>query len=178
VTKVSTGTLIYSGPVANNYSGITQVSNGTLLINKVLNGSTIRVNNQATVGGTGTTRAITMQNGILSPGVTSTDTAILRAQGNITISSTSNVDISINGPTSGTNFDQVLVTGSVTINDATLRVKGTGGAINSSFVILQGSAGITGTFSGLAENAEFLLSSGAKMRINYTTTQVTLTRVA
>lgn len=69
-TKSGTGTLVLSG--ANNHTGATTVSAGTLLINGSLSNSATTVASGGTLGGTGTINTLTtiQSGGILSPGDT------------------------------------------------------------------------------------------------------------
>lgn len=178
LTKVGTGPLTYTGNEINTYSGPTQVNAGALLVNKIINTSPITVSNQATLGGNGTTKGVTVQNGTINPGSLGSTTAILRSQATVNFDANSNFDVTINGATAGTNFDQLLVTiGDANLNGANLHVNGNGGAVNGTFTILQAVGGVNGTFNGLPENSEFLLANGVRMRINYTATQVKLTHL-
>ncbi len=177
LTKSGPAALFYNGPEINTYSGATQVTAGSLIVDKILNATAITVTNQAVLGGKGTTKTVTLQSGTLSPGDAGLSTAILRTEGNASLDATSNFDVTINGATAGTNFDQVLVTGRANLGGANLRVSGNGGAVNGTFTIFQATGGVAGTFNGLPNNSEFLLANGVRMRINYTSTQVTLTHL-
>src|SRR5262249_13547118 len=78
LTKSGPVNLLYSGTANNTYAGATQVTAGTLFVNKTLTASATTVNNQATLAGNGATKGITLRGGILSPG--NLNTAILGVQ--------------------------------------------------------------------------------------------------
>jgi parallel beta-helix repeat protein len=89
--------------------------------------------------------------------------------GNLTLTSGSTVNIELNGPTPGTQHDQLNVTGTVNLGGASLNVT-TGYAVpnGTSFVIVNndGTDAVTGTFAGLPQNATFNVS-GTTFQINY-----------
>jgi fibronectin-binding autotransporter adhesin len=67
VTKLGTGTLVFDK--INTYTGVTTVSQGTLLVNgSTAAGSTVGVSVGATLGGTGTIGGVVNVSGVLSPG--------------------------------------------------------------------------------------------------------------
>jgi len=117
LTKTGTGTLTLSG--ANTYTGATMVNGGTLLVNgSTSSSSAVTVNSGGTLGGTGLIGGpVTVASGgNLSPG---TSPGILNT-GAVTLNSGSNFLIDINGPTVGTDYDQLNVTGTVTLNGGNL----------------------------------------------------------
>jgi fibronectin-binding autotransporter adhesin len=94
VRKDDTGTWTLAG--ANSYSGVTTVSNGTLLVNGSLNGTSAVNVEGGTLGGTGTIQAPVFVdvNGTLSPG-TSIGTLII--SNNLTLSGTNVMEVSHSG---------------------------------------------------------------------------------
>jgi autotransporter-associated beta strand protein len=179
LTKSGTGTWTVSG--ASTYTGATSISAGTLLINGSLaSGSAVSVAAGATLGGSGTAAGGVTASGSISPGASygSTDTAILNV-GATTFTSGSGLKIDINGTTAGTGHDQLLATGNISLGSSgVLSVAVATGYVptfGSTYTILSTPAGtISGTFSGLANNATFT-ANGYSFRITYNTTSVVLT---
>ena len=144
--------------------------------------------NGGTLQGTGTVNASTLYGyypvyiyGTLSPG-TASGPGILHT-GKIQFGSGGNFNVRLNGAaTAGTDYDQLDVTGSVTLGSAHLNVSlGYTPAPGDSFLIVNndGSDPVSGTFNGLAEGG--LLVVGADVfQISYTGgdgNDVVLTRV-
>lgn len=77
------------------------------------------VNNTATLGGTGTVGAVTVNSGgTLAPG---TSPGIINT-GNLSLTSGSSLEIELNGTMVGTQYDQVNVTGTVNLGGGNLDV--------------------------------------------------------
>jgi len=96
-----------------------------------------------------------------SPGTIST--------GNITLANTSTLTCELDGTTPGTDYDRVVVTGTVTLDSPTLALTlGYSPAGGDSFVIIDndGIDAVTGTFSGLTEGAIFTVG-GTELSISY-----------
>ncbi len=174
LTKIGTGTLTLTGD--NTHSGNTTVSAGTLLINNTTGSGTgsgaVSVAT-GTLGGNGfITGAVTIGNGtgsadaILAPGnsIDAIDT------GNLTFNSDGSYACELDG-TSVTS-DVTNVTGTVTINAATtLTVSLTGSLVaNQKYFIVNNDAAdaVTGTFSGLAQDAVVGNYGGIDLKISYT----------
>jgi autotransporter-associated beta strand protein len=172
LTKVGAGTLTLSG--ANTYAS-TLVSAGTLLVNGPQPTNVVTVNGGATLGGSGIIGSTTA-NGAISPG--SSGPAVLRS-GSTTFAPGSSYIVKIDGTTPGSGYDQLGAAGPVSLaGNPTLVAKiGFTAAIGNSFAIITSSSGITGTFSGLANNA-LLNVSGQTFQIAYTSNSIVLTRVA
>jgi autotransporter-associated beta strand protein len=116
LTKTGGGTFTLSG--ANTYTGATTVTGGTLLVNgSTSSSSAVTVNSGTTLGGTGAIGGtVTVNSGAnLSPG---TSPGILNT-GSVTLNSGSNLLIDING-TTPSQFDQLIVTGTVTLTGSNL----------------------------------------------------------
>jgi len=116
LTKTGNGTQILSG--SNTYTGNTTVSAGTLLINgSTSNSSSVSVAAGATLGGNGTVGGNTTIDGNLQPG---NSPGILTFGSNLTLTSTANTTMEINGSAiRGTDFDGINVTSALTY-DGTL----------------------------------------------------------
>ena len=175
VFKSGTGTFTLAGN--NTYSGLTTVNNGTLLVNGSQPQSPVSVSSIGTLGGSGTVGNITA-NGNIAPG----NSPGILTSSNVVFTSTGDFFVELTGPTAGTGYDQLNVRGTNVLGNAVLHVTTaftTPVAVSNQFVILNndGSDAITGTFSGLANNATFTAGSYL-FRINYSGTfdnDVTLT---
>ena len=184
LTKAGANTLQL---LANNtYSGATAVNAGTLLVDGSIAGSAATVNGTATLGGTGTTGTITVpaaQTGTISPGDPVTGPGILNTGPVSFGDSSSTFTVQLNGTTAGTQYDQLNVTGTVTLNNCTLNaLLGYTPTVGDSFTIINndGADAVLGTFNGLPEGARFGIGACA-FTITYAGgdgNDVVLTRVA
>jgi autotransporter-associated beta strand protein len=105
--KAGIGTLLLSG--ANTFTGATQVEAGRLDVTGALPGS-ILVAAGAVLGGTGTTGPVSALGGQVSPGLSP---GIL-STGNVIIG-TGALSVELTGTTVGTGYDQLNVTGTVSL---------------------------------------------------------------
>ena len=180
LNKVGTGRLTLSG--TSTHVGTANVLDGTLAVSGITT-STVTVNGpgallevtgsifnpvavmQGVLAGTGTiTFPVLVNTGAtlapgLSPGIINT--------GSITLAG--NLAAEILGPTVGTQYDQVNVTGMVTLNSPTLALSGGYVSVaGNSFILINndGVDPVTGTFAGLAEGAT-LAFNGVPLRISY-----------
>ncbi|WP_052659165.1 DUF4347 domain-containing protein [Pseudomonas sp. LFM046] len=157
LTKTGSGTLTLSG--GNNYSGTTTVSAGTLAVNGSTASATI-VGSGATLAGSGILGGnVTVQSGgTLSPGISGVNNGagLLTINGNLQMSAGSTLAVEINGTSAGSQYDQVVVNGTVNVSGATLAVTHSyASGLGDIYNIINNDAAdaITGTFSGLADGA-------------------------
>jgi len=146
LTQAGTGTTTLTA--ANTYTGATTVSAGTLLVNgSTVSQSAVTVNAGGTLGGSGTIggTVTVLGGGNLSPG---TSPGIL-STGAVTMNAGSNFLIEINGTAVGTQYDQLNVTGTVTITGSVLVIT-VGGTLNygDQFTIINNDSNdaVSGTF--------------------------------
>src|SRR5262249_31096428 len=127
----------------------------------------VTVDAGATLGGTGTTGPVTLGAGAaINPG--GTDPGIQKVQ-DLAFSVGSSYVVQLNGPDPGSGYDQLDVTGTVSLNDATLDASlGFGPAPGERFVIIQndGTDPVTGSFAGLPQGAS-LWVGGAAFHVYY-----------
>ncbi len=164
LNKAGAGTLTLGA--VNTYTGTTTVSDGTLVISGSISTSVLTtVNGTGTLGGTGTVGALTVATGgTLAPG---NSPGILNA-GHTDLQSGSNFNVELNGPIAGTDYDQLNVSGTVTLAGALNLTIGSTPVNGELFFILanDGADAIDGTFSGLADGHTFS-ASGQDFQISY-----------
>lgn len=188
LTQSTTGTTTLSG--TNTLSGTTTVNGGTLALshgsnNNLANSATLNVGSAGTLDVTGLSSGRldlvsgqTLQgSGTVSGAVRSvsgsfvvpgTSPGVLNT-GNVTLESSSQFTVEVNGTTPGTQHDQLNVTGSVTLNNATLSASGTIASVAGQTIVLisnNGSDAVTGTFNGLPEGATVAIN-GINFAITY-----------
>ena len=158
------GTLLDAAPLTlsgncDSFSGPTKVGLDALVVDGSLTGSAVTVMDGATLGGTGTVGSVHAANsGILRPG--DNGPGILNAQGNLTLDPFSMFEVDLNGATAGTGFSQLNVTGTVDLRDSTFSPSlGFTPTNGETFTIIQSTAPITGTFSGLPEGASLTIGA-------------------
>ena len=177
LTKSGTGLFTLNGN--NNYSGLTTVAVGTLLVNGSQTGSDVAVNNAATLGGDGRIGELDVNNlGNLAPGASP---GSLSAQ-NTKLDPGSNFRVELNGASPGSGYDQLSVTGPLDLNGAQLlTTKGPGyapaeGAVHV-IISNDGADAVVGAFGGRPEGSLVTLNS-IDFRLSYlggTGNDVTLT---
>ncbi len=153
LTKTGAGTQVLTN--TQSYTGATNVDQGTLVINgNITTSSLTTVASGATITGGGTTGALTIESGgFINPQVSSGILSVVGAY-----NQAGRYTAEINGIIAGTQHDQINVTGSVNISGGSLDTIFTGSYSlgDMIFILLNdGSDSITGTFTGLAQNAVF-----------------------
>ncbi len=166
LTKTGPNTVTFDG--ANTY-GSTVVSGGTLVVNGSQSGGAITLSG-GLLGGTGSTGAVTATSGLLAPGLPSGTIVGVLNTGNLALGGSSILAVDLNGTTAGTQYDQVNVSGGVTLSgQAQLSVSlGFAPLVGTLFTIIanDGADAVSGTFAGLPEGA-VLSASGVPLRISY-----------
>lgn len=145
LTKQNLGTLNLTG--ANTYTGNTDVTGGTLLVNGSIQGGTLTVSSGATLGGEGTINAAIINSGAILPG---NSIGTLSVTGPVTFDNGSTYEVELN-PISA---DLLDVTGTVTINPgATIKILpdfGMGAYKRSQvFTVIQTTGGRIGMFGNV-----------------------------
>jgi autotransporter-associated beta strand protein len=162
LTKTTDGTVTLGG--ANTFTGGSTVQAGTLDLSGSLNSG------------------VTVDGGTLALGAT---TGIRTVAGSLSVNSAGTLRVRVNGPTAGTDFDQLRLSGAgsvVTLAGRLDLVASPALAAGGSFRILDNSgnsAAVSGTFAGLPEAAEFY-EDGQWWRISYSGgsgNDVVLTRI-
>ena len=165
----NTGTLKVTG--AESYTGATTVNDGTLQVDGTLSSqSAVTVGSGGTLSGLGTVGATTV-NGILQPG-DPTQTGTLHT-------ATLIMPALLKAKEASSVCSEVSVTGTATLTGGTLSLSFADVvATGSTFTIVHTTGGLNGTtFSGLANGSYLTDTSGQEFRINYSTTDVTITKV-
>jgi autotransporter-associated beta strand protein len=190
------GGLIKSGAstqtlsAANTYAGETIIKEGTLALSgsgkiasakvtvgdagssgavldalALANGLTIAANQ--TLGGVGTIKGTTTIQGVLAPG---NSTGILNNIGNVSFEAGSSFNMELGGTTAGTNYDQLNVTGSVSLAGLLSVSMGTYVPTNGDmfFIIANDSAdAIAGVFSNAATDGSTYTFGSQQFKISY-----------
>lgn len=151
LTKTGAGILVIGA--TGDFTSLT-ASAGVLRVNANLTGASATVQSGATLQGTGTVGAVTVQSGgTLAPGASpgTLSTGALSLVGGATFAT------EIGGTGAG-QYDRVNVTGTVTLGGATLDLSLYGGFTPTStltFTLIDndGAESVSGTFAGLAEGA-------------------------
>jgi hypothetical protein len=169
-----------SGPATltgdNTYSGGTNVvASSTLTINHTGAGTATGTGPTTVSGdlrGAGRVGALTVASGgDLFPGVGNNSTGLL-STGDLSLGAGSRLGLNFNGTTAGTDYDQLAVTGAVTINPAATLQLTTGAGFTPgngvTFTIISNDGGdaVSGTFANLAEGATVSVG-GQTYQISY-----------
>ena len=159
LTQQGSGTLVLSG--TDTYSGTTTVSQGNLSVTGSISSSAVTVNSGATLSGTGTTGNVSISGG-LSPGTNGVGTLNTH---NLSFASggSFNVDMTSSG------WDQVNVTGTVSLGNASLNLNNSRTANdNGALMLIQndGTDAVSGTFLNLPEGTA-VTAGGVTYQITY-----------
>lgn len=148
LVKSGTGKWILSGN--NTYTGGTLVNAGTLIINGNNMAATgaVAVGSGATLGGTGTIGGAATVNGNLRPGFDGP--GVLTFSSSVTLGSTANLTMEINGTTRGTQYDGIDVTGALTYGGNLVLAIGSPFAAGNYTFSLLGSGSNTGSFASVS----------------------------
>ncbi len=146
--KTGIGTLTLSAD--NTYTGTTSINAGTLIVDGSIATSHVDVASGATLGGHGTTGSVTVAaGGTLAPG---NSPGIIHT-GDLSLAAGAHFAVQIAGTTVGTQYDQVAVTGTVSLAGASLDLSllnGFNPQVGASFLIIDndGTAdAVTGKFA-------------------------------
>jgi autotransporter-associated beta strand protein len=114
IIKTGNGTLTLGG--SNTYTGATMVAAGTLIVNGSTSAtSAVTVNASATLGGSGTINGAATINGRLQIG---TNPGVLSFGNSLSLASTANVTLQVNGTDRGTGYDGINITNGLTYGGA------------------------------------------------------------
>jgi hypothetical protein len=163
----SAATLVLSGAITGS-STVTTTGPGKVQVDGTI-AQGVDVTNSSVLSGTGTVGSITTSTtSNVDPG----DAGVgnLTVTGALTLDSTSSLNVTLNGDTTGT-YSELTVDNAINLNSATLNVASIGYTPtgNDQYTIINNPNGstITGTFAGLAQNAIFT-SNGQQFQISYT----------
>jgi autotransporter-associated beta strand protein len=166
LTKLGAGTLTLSG--SNSYNGATTVSAGKLVVDgSISTSTTTTISSGATLGGSGTLGALTINSGgFVTPG---NSPGILTVNGNYSQAGQYTAEIA--GTTAGSGYDQINVLGTVDISGGSLvaSFSGTYAQNDLLFILLNDDTdAINGTFAGYAQGATFASYGYMDWQISYT----------
>jgi hypothetical protein len=167
------GALVFEGPgkllISGNgtYGGPTTISSGVVEVTGSLASSQAIVNG-GLLRGTGSLAGIVSLDS-LAPGLAST--GIITSNGNFAMATGSGVSMRLQGGTPGTGHDQIVVNGSVILNNPTLSLAvlpyfNPGSIAQFTLIRNAGSSPVQGQFRNLPEAAALTLG-GAAFRISY-----------
>lgn len=163
LTKIGTGTLTLSG--TNSYTGATTIDAGTLLVNGSQPGSPVTLAG-GILGGSGSVGAIVATSGTVSPGQSPGQLS----SRDVTLTGSTAYTVEVNGTAAGTTYDQLNVTGAVTLGGAALNLSlGFPAQPGNAFTIIANDGGeaVSGTFAGLPPGA-VIAQNDVLVQISYT----------
>ena len=165
LTKIGAGTLALSN--ANTYTGATAVTAGTLIVNGSIANSAVTVNSGATLAGTGTVGATTIQNGgTFAPG---NSPGTMTVGGNLAFQSGALYVVQVNPSTaSSTN---VTAGGTATLAGTVQAAFASGSYVSRTYTILSAAGGRSGTFGSLST---VNLPAGFTASLSYSATDAIL----
>jgi len=165
-TKIFPGILTLNSN--NTYAGTTTINGGLLRVQGSQPGNPI-VLNAGALGGTGAVGNVTVSTpdlNVIAPGASP---GILTCS-NITLQSSTSVQVEIYGAALGSDYDQLHVQGTVALNNANLAINAIDFAMsgNAQFTLIDndGSDPINGNFAGLPEGATVNVGTN-QLKITY-----------
>jgi autotransporter-associated beta strand protein len=167
LSKTGSGTLTLTG-TSSAYTNTLTLSDGALVMNGVLGGSVVLTSGTSLSGSGSIGGSVVAEDG-------STVTAG-NSPGRLSIGGDLQIDgtllLELDGTTAGTLYDQLAVTGTVTLNGGTLSLTTSNSFVpvaGDSFTIIDndGTDGVVGTFGSLAEGASVIIN-GVVGSISYT----------
>jgi len=174
VTKGGSGLLVLTA--VSSYGGPTMVTAGTLQLNSSIATSAVTVEGGTLSGGgevsgglRNISQSLTLTDGAVSPGNTPGTTNVLTT-GPVTLAG-GTYGVDVGDASTGSRYDQLAVTGSVTLDGAGLVVKPVPSnppSPGQEFIIVDndGADAVVGTFAGLPEGATVMAGS-TELRISY-----------
>ncbi len=182
ITQRGSGTLdfAHTSPVTtDSFTGPLTMQGGTVNVDATFTNSAVALNN-ATITGSGEVDGMSVQGTVLvSPGSAGTP-GVLTSDQNVVWNNTTTFLVKLRG-TNPAQYDQLVVSDDVNLNGAILQLDLTGfnPVLSNSFVILSTTGG-GNTISGASKFAQgsSIVADGKLFKIDYTSTQVTLTYVS
>ncbi len=142
LTKIGTGTLTLTN--TETYTGATTVNGGTLVVDgSIATSSLTTVNAGSTLSGSGTVGNTAIDGGTLAPGSTVSAFGPLTVAGNLSFTAASTYMIQV----SPTNAGRTNVSGTATLNNATVNVNYSSSTLQSQYTILHANTGVSGNFN-------------------------------
>jgi autotransporter-associated beta strand protein len=162
LVKRGAGAVLYAGD--NPYTWKTRVLEGALLVNGTQASKEIILQN-GKLAGTGTVVAVSATGGVFAPGF---------SPGRMTMKSLAlnagmTLAMEVNGPTPGSDYDQIIAEQSVSLLNATLALTSGGSLPPGASILLidnRGTTAVAGTFAGLPEGA-VVNAGSARLEITY-----------
>lgn len=168
VIKKGTGILMLTGDSTTdnvkfeNQGGSTSVNGDQSVNDFTITGGKLK--------GTGTAGNVTITNATVAPG---NSPGALHVT-SLAFNGTSTFEEEIAGATAGTQYDQLIASGTVNLGSSTLSLNPSYTPANGTVFTIVQAGTVTGTFAGLADGAT-VTANGLTFRVNYTGTTVTLT---
>lgn len=163
LTKTGLGLLTITSP---SHTGGTVISGGGLLVGSGVTHLAPITAEGGTLHGSGTAGAITVNaSGAIEPGANGSGLPGILSASSVTFNAGSSLIVDINGPTAGTGYDRLSISGTATVTSSaglTMRL-GYTPAAGTSFVILEN---VSGAFQGLPEGST-LAVSGQHFVVSY-----------
>jgi autotransporter-associated beta strand protein len=163
LAKRGAGVAMFTGQ--GNHERGTAVFEGTLLVTGTQIGGGIVVDGGGTLGGTGTVREVSVFTGTISPGLSPGRFST----GSVVLSAGATFAVELNGPTAGSAYDRLAVTGTVNLGNAALRLTAIAGLSRSATFTIVDNDGvdpIVGTFAGHVEGSTVTIG-GTPFTLSY-----------